>query len=301
MTPMKPVQDRTPDTQYRDLLTRIIEHGRDMMPIHGIGARSIVGHQLRFDIRNGFPLITERDASKIFPGALGEHIGFLNGAHTLETLKDYGMPGVFWDKWVTAEKCADFGLPEGELGPGSYGAAWASFPTTNGTPFNQIKELVRQIKERPHLRTHFVSPWIPQYTLQHSGLRRQVVVAPCHGWIHVFAYPDSKEITIHHFQRSADVPIGLVANIVQYAAFGMMLAQVLGNGYQMTELVHTLSDAHIYHNQFDAVKELLAREPRVFPTVTIDPSVTDIFEFRPNHFTLSDYDPHPKMIIPTAV
>ena len=307
MRPMKPYAERTPDTQYRRLLQRIMDEGRDTAPIHtrihGQGAaaqaRGVVGHQIRYKMDNGFPLITERDAGKIFFGALGEHIGFLNGAHTLEDLKKYGMPAVYWDKWVTKEKCEIFGLPEGELGPGSYGAAWASFPTAEGKPFNQIAEVIRQIKERPYLRTHFVSPWIPQYTIQHSELTRKVVVAPCHGWMHIFTYPDTKEVVIHHFQRSADVPIGVVSNIVQYAAFGMMLAQVIG--YTMKELVHTFSDAHLYHNQIDAVKELLAREPRRFPTVTLDPSVTDMFEFRPTHFTLTDYEPHAKMLIPTAV
>lgn len=299
ITSMKPYHERTPDHQYHDLLKRIMEEGRDTMPIHGIGARGVVGHQIRYKMENGFPLITERDASKILPGALGEHIGFLNGAHTLEDLKKYGMPAIFWDRWVTKEKCEVFGLPEGELGPGSYGAAWGSFPTAEGEPFNQIAHVVQQIKERPFLRTHFVSPWIPQYTIQHEGLTRKVVVAPCHGWIHIFTYPDTKEVVIHHFQRSADVPIGVVANITQYAAFGMMLAQVIG--YTFTELVHTFSDAHIYHNQFDSVKELLAREPRPFPTVTLDPSVTNIFDFRPTHFTLTEYDPHPRMVIPTAI
>lgn len=296
---MKPFSERTPDTQYRDLLKRIMDEGRDMMPIHGIGARSIVGHQLRYSMDNGFPLITERDLARVFPGALGEHIGFLNGARTLNDLKLFGMPAIYWDRWVTKEKCEVFGLPEGDLGPGSYGAAWGTFPTAEGKPFNQIAHVVQQIKEKPYLRTHFVSPWIPQYTIQHEGLTRKVVVAPCHGWIHILTYPDTKEIVIHHFQRSADVPIGVVSNIVQYAAFGLMLGQVIG--YTMKELVHTMSDAHIYHNQFDAVKELLAREPKPFPTVTLDPSITDIFTFRPPHFTLSDYDSHPKMMIPTAI
>ena len=299
MDTMKPYSERIPDTQYQNLLRLIMEKGRDTMPIHGIAARSIVGHQIRYDMANGFPLMTERDLAKTFPGALGEHIGFLNGARTLEDLKKYGMPAVYWDRWVTKEKCAIFNLPEGDLGDGSYGAAWGSFPTAEGEPFNQIKHVVQQIRERPYLRTHFVSPWIPQYVLQHEGLTRRVVVAPCHGWIHIFTYPDTKEVVIHHFQRSADVPIGVVSNIAQYAAFGMMLAQVIG--YRMKELVLTFSDAHIYHNQFEAVAELLAREPRPFPTVTLDTSIDDIFMFRPHHFTLSDYDSHAKIVIPTAI
>ena len=296
---MKPYEARTPDYQYRELLQKIMDEGRDVMPIHGIGARMIVGHQIHYKMENGFPLITERDLERTFPGALGEHIGFLNGARTLEDLKKYGMPAVYWDRWVTKEKCEVFGLPEGDLGDGSYGAAWATFPTAEGAPFNQIAHVVQQIREKPYLRTHFVSPWIPQYVLQHEGLRRRVVVAPCHGWIHVLVFPETKELMIHHFQRSADVPIGVVSNIVQYAAFGMMLGQILG--YKMKELVHTFSDAHIYHNQFDSVKELLVREPRAFPTVTLDPTVKDIFDFRPSHFTLTDYHAHPKMLIPTAI
>src|SRR3989344_4525769 len=120
---MKPFVERTPDLQYRQLLERIMNEGRDMMPIHGIGARSIVGHQIRYNLENGFPLITERDLAKTLPGALGAHIGLL----------------------------------EGDLGDGSYGAAWGSFPTKEGEPFNQIAHVVQQIQERPHLRTHIVS------------------------------------------------------------------------------------------------------------------------------------------------
>ena len=185
----KPYKERTPDTQYRDFLKHIMERGRDTMPIHGIKARSIVGYQIRYDLENGFPLITERDLAKTMPGALGEHIGFLNGAHTLKDLQQYGMPAIFWDRWVTKEKCEIFGLPEGEIGSGSYGAAWTSFPTAEGEPFNQIEHVIQQIKERPYLRTHFVSPWIPQYTLQHEGLVRKLVVAPSHGWQQILTYP----------------------------------------------------------------------------------------------------------------
>jgi thymidylate synthase len=304
---MKPYLERTPDYQYHNLLKRIMEEGTDITPIHGKlagnregeKARMIVGHQLRYSMENGFPLLTERDLGKSFKGALGEHIGFLNGARTLEELKSYGMPGVFWDRWVTKEKCDIFGLAEGDLGPGSYGAAWGSFPTAEGQSFNQIAHVVQQIKEKPYLRTHLVSPWIPQYVIQHEGLRRQVVVAPCHGWIHVLTFPETKELVVHHFQRSADVPVGVAFNIVQYAAFGMMVGQLIG--YKMKELVHTLSDAHIYHNQFESVQEMINRGPKAFPTVTLDESVNDIFAFRPSHFTLTDYEPHEKMMIPTPV
>ncbi len=295
---MKPFEQRTPDTQYRDILQRIMTEGREVNPIHGEKAKMLVGVQLRYPIENGFPVITERALSgKLFEGALAEHIAFLHGARTQEALASYGCS--WWKRWVTKEKCDIFGLPEGDLGDGSYGAAWATFPTKEGAPFNQIEHVIKQLKERPFLRTHFVSPWIPQYTLQHSELVRKVVVAPCHGWIHILAFPETKELVIHHFQRSADFPVGVPFNIIQYAAFGMMVAHLIG--YKMKELVHTFSDAHIYESQYAAVEELLKREPKKLPTVTLDTTINNIFDFKPQHFTLSDYDPHPAMVIPTPV
>ena len=297
---MKPYADRTVDTQYQTLLRRILEEGREVHPIQGGMSKMVMGHQMRFDMRNGFPLITERDMSGPFlKAALGEHIAFLNGARTQEQLESFGCK--FWDRWVTKEKCETFGLPEGDLGNGSYGAAWTNFPTAEGEPFNQIEHVVKQIKERPYLRTHIISPWVPQYVIQHDDLQRSTVVAPCHGWIHVLCFPETKELAVHHFQRSADSPVGLPFNMVQYAAFGMMLAHL--TGYEMVEYVHTLSDAHIYENQFEKVEELLTREPRRLPTMTLQADgIEKITDFRPEHFVLGDdYEPHKKMLIPTPV
>ncbi len=297
---MKPYKNRTIDTQYQALLKRILTTGREVHPIQGGMSKMVIGHQMRFDMRNGFPLITERDMSGPFlKAALGEHIAFLNGARTQKELEEFGCK--FWDRWVTKEKCETFGLEEGDLGNGSYGAAWTHFPTSEGKPFNQIEHVVKQIIERPQLRTHLISPWIPQYVIQHNDLQRSTVVAPCHGWIHILCFPDTKELSVHHFQRSADSPVGLPFNMVQYAAFGMMLAHL--TGYEMVEYVHTLSDAHIYENQFEKVEELLAREPRKFPTMHLNADgITRITDFRPEHFVLGDdYDPHPKMLIPTPV
>ena len=303
---MKPFADRTPDSQYQNLLKKIMDEGTEVAPIHGklAGnkqggmAKMLVGQQLRYKMDNGFPLITERDLSgSLFKGALAEHVAFLHGARTQADLEKFGCK--WWSKWVTAEKCAIFGLPPGDLGPGSYGAAWATFPTAEGAPFNQIAHVIQQIKERPYLRTHIISPWIPQYTIQHEGLTRKVVVAPCHGWIHVLCFPDTKELAIHHFQRSADFPVGVPFNMIQYAAFGLMVAQIIG--YTMREIVYTFSDIHIYDDQYEHVKELLAREPRRLPTVKLDPNIKDIFDFRPEHFTISDYEPHEKMTIPTPI
>ena len=261
---MKPLNERVPDTQYQDTLRKILKEGREVKPIHGEKAKMLVGVQLRYDMANGFPLITERDMSgHFFTGAIAEHIAFLNGARTQAELEKFGCK--WWSRWVTKEKCDIFGLPEGDLGDGSYGAAWATFPTKEGKPFNQIAHVVQQIKERPYLRTHFISPWIPQYVIQHEGLTRKVVVSPCHGWIHILAYPETKELSIHHFQRSGDFPVGVPFNIVQYAAFGMMIAQL--TGYTFKDIVYTFSDAHIYESQYEKVEELLKREPKRFASI----------------------------------
>lgn len=294
---MKNFTERTPDTQYRDLLARIMKDGTTVKPIHGELSKMVLGHQMRFDLNNGFPLLTERDLSKLMKGALAEHMAFLHGARTQKELEDWGCK--WWDRWVTPEKCAIFDLPAGDLGPGSYGPAWAAFPTAEGKPFNQITEVLKQLKERPYLRTHIISPWIPQYTIQHSDLKRKVVVAPCHGYLHIFGFPDTKEISVHHFQRSGDIPVGVPFNIIQYAAFTMMVAQFMG--WKAKELVYTISDAHIYESQYSYVEELLKRESRAFPTVTLDPNIKEVLDFRPEHFTLTDYNPHPGMKIPTPV
>jgi thymidylate synthase len=294
---MKSYGERTVDTQYRDLLARIMSEGREVKPIHGERARMIVGLQLRYNLDNGFPVIPDRDLSKLMRGALSEHFAFLHGAHTQKEMEEWGCK--WWERWVTPEKCAMFGLSAGDLGPGSYGPAWVAFPTSEGKPFNQIIEVIRQLKERPYLRTHIITPWIPQYTIQHSGLTRRVVVAPCHGYIHILAFPETKELSVHHFQRSGDMPVGVPFNIMQYAAFTLMIAQIMD--YTPREYVHTISDAHIYESQYPFVEELLRREPKRLPTVVLSPAIKNILDFRPEHFTLSDYEPHPAMKIPTPI
>lgn len=297
---MRPFNERTPDTQYQDALRRIYEQGDKIMPIQGEETYEIVGGsiQLHYDLENGFPVITERDFSdRFFKAAIAEHIAFLNGARTQKELEEFGCK--WWSRWLTEEKCSTFGLETGDLGPGSYGAGWTAFPTSEGKPFDQIQHVIRQIKERPYLRTHRITPWIPQYTIQHSDLTRKVVVAPCHGDIFVKARPESKELEITHIQRSGDFPVGVPFNIIQYAAFGLMLEKI--TGYKLKKLHYIFVDAHIYASQFESVEELLNREPRRLPTVTLDANKDNIKDYRPEDFTLSDYEPHPAMTIPTPV
>lgn len=293
----KPYAERTPDYQYHNLLEHIMRHGKEVTPIQGDRTRMILGAQFRFDMKNGFPLLTERDLSgNRTKAALGEHIAFLNGARTHEELKKFGCP--YWAPWVTEEKCSTFGLPAGDLGDASYGAIWHDFPSADGSRFNQIKAAVELFKRGPHLRTNRITPWYPPLVIGPQGTRK-VVVAPCHGDIHIFGYPETKELSIHHFQRSGDLPVGVAFNLIQYAAFGLMLADV--TGYTFSELVYTFSDVHIYERQYEKVEELLARKPEPFPTVTLNTEVESIFDYRPEDFTIEDYHPHPWMAIPTPV
>jgi thymidylate synthase len=274
-----------------------MKEGRVVRPIQGGEARMVTGAQFHFKIINGWPVINLRDLSgPMFYGALSEHIGFLNGAQTLSELVSFGLNPKWWNRWVTKEKCADFGLSEGDLGSASYGAVWTRFPKRDGGVFNQITAVVEQIKRAPHLRTHRIVNWYPPETIGPKGTRK-VVVAPCHGDIYITADPLTKELIVHHIQRSGDLPVGVVFNIIQYAGFGTMLAQTLG--YTFVELVYTFNDVHIYDIQYPFVEELISREPFPFPTVTLKEGNGNLIDFRPKDFTLSEYQSHPKMNIPT--
>ncbi|HLD00019.1 MAG TPA: thymidylate synthase [Patescibacteria group bacterium] len=232
----------------------------------------------------------------IWRQAIAEIIAFLNGARTQKALQGFGCH--WWEPWVTEAKCKKRGLETGDLGPGSYGAAFHDFPTADGKPYNQFKNIIEQIIEFPHLRTHFISPWIPQYTIRGAGKQQKVVVAPCHGWIHLRVL-DNK-LTLHMFQRSADVPVGVPANMVQYMALLMMIAQA--TGLEPYEYVHSFSDAHIYVDQVPAVETMLARQPLSLATMSLEKTIKNIFDFRKEHFSLSDYNPHPGIKgIPVAI
>ncbi|HRH25687.1 MAG TPA: thymidylate synthase [Parcubacteria group bacterium] len=294
---MLPFSDRTVDTQYRDRLRLILEQGELIGETQqGVGALTYMAPPpMHFDLSNGVPLITERKIP-FWKAAVGELLAFANGVRTQKGLEEFGCS--WWDKWLTAEKCAKRGLEAGDLGPGGY-AAMHDFPTAEGNPFNQIKHLVEQISEKPQLRTHFVSPWVPQYVGRGKGKKQRVVVAPCHGWMHVRIIPH-KGLVLHMFQRSADFPVGVPANMIQYAAFTLALAHV--TGHKPYKFIHSFSDAHIYVDQVEQVKEMLSREPRRFPTMTLNTDKKDIFAIRSDDFVISDYDPHPGIReIPVAV
>ncbi len=303
--------DREPDQQYRQLLERIRTRGRAALSGMDQGSTEILGHMMRFDLaEGGFPLITERDltrgtTSEIITSykpnvskrpvagpvkqALGEILGFINGARTQQELESFGCK--FWSPWTTdAAKAEKRGLELGDLGPGSYGAAFHDFPD-NGDTFNQYSAMIEQIKARPELRTHIISPFIPQYLSRAPGYSQKVLVVPCHGMQHYNIDTVNKEISLVHWQRSADAPIGLPFNFVHYAALLMMVGQV--TGYKPRELVFQLSNAHIYNQHNEKVDEILQREPYAFPKLTIDPSIKNLEDFRVEHFFIEEYLAHP--------
>lgn len=304
--------DREPDSQYARLLRLIREKGRRAISGMDTSSHEIIGHTMRFDISNGFPLITERDLTRgttseiianyepnpvLRPLAgpakqgLAEIIGFINGARTQEELERYGCK--FWKPWTSDEaKAAKRGLELGDLGPGSYGAAFHDFPDGEHG-FDQYEAMIEQIRARPELRTHIITPFIPQYISRAPGREQKVLVVPCHGLQHYNIDTINNEISLVHWQRSADAPIGLPFNMVHYAALLMMVGQV--TGYRPRELVFMISNAHIYGQHQSKVDELLEREPYPFPRLVIDPSITELKDFRVEHFKIQDYTAHPPM------
>ncbi len=296
----------TPDLQYREHLKLILDEGTRVTSQTGTDTISYVGlPPMRFKLANGFPIITERNMAPkvsdrlpvtIWKQAIGEIIAFINGARTQAELESFGV--TWWSSWTTEAKCKKRGLETGDLGPGSYGAAFHDFPTVEGKPYNQFQNIVEQIRELPHLKTHFISPWIPQYTIRGTGKQQKVVVCPCHGWVHFLVH--GNKLILHMFQRSGDLPIGVPSNMVQYAALLMMVAQV--TGLEPYEYVHTISDAHIYVDQVPAVKTMLEREPIAYPTMKLTRKTDDLFAFRADDFELVDYNPHPGIKgIPVAI
>ena len=305
---------RTPDYQYKDCLQKIFRKGiYTKHPNQDHGRFTFLGlPPMVFNLSNGFPIITERDMGKFWWVPIGELLAFINGVRTIEGLEKFGCK--WWKQWATPEKCADFGLAPGDLGPGSYGAAFHDFPNFewektfeefrtgcySSKPFNQFENVIRQIKENPNLATHKVTSWIPQYCIGHSGHKRKVVVAPCHGDIQITIL-DGK-LTLHMTQRSGDFPIGVPSNMIQYAALTIMIAHV--TGYEPHQYMHYVINAQIYENQAKEVEEILSRKPTVFPSVYLTEEgqkIDNLFDFRPEHFSLGDYYPKPAIKIPTTI
>jgi thymidylate synthase len=288
-----PFEQRRTSTSYRDMLQAIRDTGTRVSTKQGVDALALAGYQMRFAMAQGAAVITERSIGGFAPKAIGELCAFINGARTLDELAEFGCD--WWGPWATEEKCASRGLQTGDLGPGSYGHAFRHFTTdydAGDDGFDQFAHLVRKLRDLPEDRTALVSPWIPQANRRERDLKSRNTIAPCHGWVHALVL-DGKLHLVHN-QRSGDTPIGVPSNMVQYTALGLMLEQL--TSYEFVEYVHWIQYAHIYVNQLEHVEAMLAREPRRLPTLRLTEAgrrVSDIHDFRGEHFEIADYEPHP--------
>jgi thymidylate synthase len=288
-----PFEQRRISTSYRDMLHAIRDTGTRVQTKQGVDALALAGYQMRFAMAHGAAVITERSIGGFAPKAIGELCAFINGARTLDELARFGCD--WWGPWATEEKCASRGLQTGDLGPGSYGHAFRHFTTDfdeGDEGFDQFAHLVTKLRDLPEDRTALVSPWIPQANRRERNRKSRNTIAPCHGWVHALVL-DGKLHLVHN-QRSGDTPIGVPSNMVQYTALGLMLEQL--TSYEFVEYVHWIQYAHIYVNQLEHVEEMLAREPRRLPTLRLTEAgrrVSDIHDFRGEHFEIADYEPHP--------
>ena len=262
--------------QYLDLLRRVRTEGVKKTDRTGTGTLSVFGHQMRFDLAQGFPLITTKKLH--VKSIIIELLWFLSGATNIEYLKAHNVS--IWDEWAD---------PEGELGP-VYGKQWRSWSAPGGETIDQIKDVVETLKKNPDSRRIIVSAWNP------ADIPR-MALAPCHCLVQ-FYVADGK-LSCQLYQRSGDVFLGVPFNIASYALLTMMMAQVTGLG--LGDFVHTFGDAHLYLNHLEQADLQLSRTPRALPTMKINPDVSSIFDFRYEDFSLEGYDPWPHIKAPVAV
>jgi thymidylate synthase len=290
-----PYSERRPSTEYQDMLRTIRESGVRVETKQGEEALAVAGCTMRFPMAHGAAVITERSIKGFVGKAIGELCAFINGARTLDELAAFGCD--WWDAWATPEKSRSRGLEAGDLGPGSYGHAFRSFTTDldgEDPGFDQLPHLIKKLRDLPLDRTALMSPWIPNANHRDGETKSRNTIAPCHGWIHALVFNDKLHLV--HNQRSGDTPIGVPSNMAQYTALGLMIEQL--TGYEFAEYVHLIQYAHIYANQIEFVDEMLTRQPRALPTLQLNETgrrVTDIHDFRAEHFELTDYHPHPSI------
>ncbi|MFT4777979.1 MAG: thymidylate synthase [Flavobacteriales bacterium] len=254
--------------QYHDLLRHILENGTKKEDRTGTGTISCFGYQMRFDLADGFPVLTTKKLH--LRSIIHELLWFLKGDTNIQYLKDNGVR--IWDDWADEE---------GNLGP-VYGYQWRSWPNPDGSSTDQIVKLIDQLKNKPDSRRHIVSAWNPSFI-------DDMALPPCHC-LFQFYVADNK-LSCQLYQRSADTFLGVPFNIASYALLTMMLAQVCG--YEVGEFVHTFGDVHIYNNHIEQAKLQLTRDFRPLPILAMNPKVKDVFDFKFEDFELQNYDPHP--------
>jgi thymidylate synthase len=261
---------------YLDLLRLILNRGTPKTDRTGTGTRSIFGHQMRFDLSDGFPLVTTKKLH--LRSIIHELLWFLKGETNIAYLKENKVR--IWDEWADEN---------GELGP-VYGHQWRSWPTADGGRIDQISQVIEQIKKNPDSRRLIVSAW-------NVGQIEQMALPPCH-LLFQFYVADGK-LSCQLYQRSADVFLGVPFNIASYALLTMMVAQV--TGLEPGDFVHTFGDAHLYSNHMEQAQLQLSREPRPLPTLKLNPEVKSIFDFKIEDFELRNYEPWPHIAAPVAV
>lgn len=262
--------------QYLDLMQRVLDTGTEKTDRTGTGTRSVFGHQMRFDLAQGFPMLTTK---KLHLKSIAvELLWFLRGDTNTAFLKEHGVS--IWDEWADEQ---------GELGP-VYGRQWRSWPTADGRHVDQIKQLLEQLQKTPDSRRLLVSAW-------NVGELDKMALMPCHA-LFQFYVADGK-LSCQLYQRSADIFLGVPFNIASYALLTLMIAQVAG--LKPGDFVWTGGDCHLYSNHLEQARLQLGRETRALPTMTINPAVTDLFGFKLEDFALSGYEPHPHIKAPVAV
>jgi len=262
--------------QYQDLLKHILAVGKEKHDRTGTGTISTFGYQMRFNLNDGFPLVTTKKLH--LKSIVYELLWFLQGDTNVKYLNDHGVS--IWNEWADEN---------GNLGP-VYGKQWRSWPCADGRTVDQISEVLKLIKTNPDSRRMIVSAW-------NVGEIDKMALPPCHTMFHFYVADNT--LSCQLYQRSADVFLGVPFNIASYALLTMMMAQVTGLKYG--DFVHTFGDVHIYSNHLEQVHLQLSREPRQIPTMKINPSVKDLFGFQFEDFTLENYDPHPAIKAPVAV
>ncbi len=264
--------------QYHDLLKHVLENGNQKGDRTGTGTLSVFGYQMRFDLAEGFPMVTTKKLH--LKSIIHELLWFLNGDTNTQYLQDNGVR--IWNEWADEN---------GDLGP-VYGHQWRNW---NNEEIDQIKEVVESLKNNPNSRRMLVSAWNPSVlpdtsvSFSENVANGKAALPPCHAFFQ-FYVADGK-LSCQLYQRSADIFLGVPFNIASYALFTLMMAQVCG--YQPGEFIHTFGDAHIYNNHMEQVELQLTRDPRPLPTMKLNPEVKDIFSFSFEDFELSNYDPHP--------
>ncbi len=277
---------------YLDLLRKVMTEGVAREDRTGTGTRSIFGYQMRVDLQDGFPLLTTKKVH--LKSIIHELLWFVRGQTHVGPLQEEGV--TIWDEWATPEQTARFGRQPGDLGP-VYGHQWRNFGATeraDGTyerdGVDQLSHVVEQIRENPDSRRLIVSGWNPAEA-------ERVALPPCHTLFQF--YVSDGRLSCQLYQRSADVFLGVPFNIASYALLTMMMASV--SGLEPGDFVHTFGDVHLYINHLEQAQLQLTRQPRPLPTMVIDPSVKNLYEFRYEHFQLKDYLPYPRIKAPVAV